>query len=226
VKVLLIEDDTNIADFMRTAFQVGWPEVKVEAVNDGATGLVALEKGNQDIVLLDVGLPDINGFDVLKRIRLFSSVPVVIITVSGDESYVVRGLALGADDYVVKPLRPLEMIARMKSLLRRKLVSADLDVACSNLHFGESIRELVKGEKKIALTHIESRLLYTLMKSPGSVVTYSQLTSELWGLSNESYQDSLKVHVRHLRQKIEDNPNHPKLILNKPGAGYLMAKSK
>jgi DNA-binding response OmpR family regulator len=225
VKVLLIEDDASIADFMRTAFQVGWPEVRLEAASDGAAGLAALEKSNPDIILLDLGLPDINGFDVLKRIRLFSKVPVIIITVSGDENYVVRGLALGADDYVIKPLRPLELIARMKSLLRKKLASADLDVTCGSLHFDGSLKELVKGNKHIPLTDTEGRLLYALMRSPGSVVSYSQLASELWGVADESYQHNLKVHIRHLRQKVESNPDHPRLILNRPAMGYLIAKT-
>jgi DNA-binding response OmpR family regulator len=226
MKALIIEDDANIVDFMRTAFQVGWPEMTLEAAGDGATGLANIEKINPDIILLDLGLPDINGFDVLKRIRLFSKVPIIIVTVSNDENYVVRGLALGADDYLAKPLRPLELIARMKSLLRKRLPSVEMDVSCGGLRFGGSLKEVVKCDETIALTDIEGRLLYTLMKSPGSVVNYTQLAAELWGVSDESYQDNLKVHVRHLRQKIEDDPAHPKLILNRPGVGYLIAKPR
>jgi DNA-binding response OmpR family regulator len=226
MKALIIEDDANIVDFMRTAFQVGWPEMTLEAAGDGATGLANIEKINPDIILLDLGLPDINGFDVLKRIRLYSKVPIIIITVSNDENYVVRGLALGADDYLAKPLRPLELIARMKSLLRKRLPSVEMDVSCGGLRFGGSLKEVVKCDETIALTDIEGRLLYTLMKSPGAVVNYSQLASELWGVSDESYQDNLKVHVRHLRQKIEDDPAHPRLILNRPGVGYLIAKPR
>jgi DNA-binding response OmpR family regulator len=225
MKVLIIEDDANIVDFMRTAFQVGWPEVRLEAASDGTTGLAVLEKINPDIILLDLGLPDMNGFDILKRIRLFSKTPVIIVTISGDENYVVRGLALGADDYIVKPLRPLELIARMKSLLRKTLPSQDLDVSSGSFKFGASLKELVKGNDVIALTDTEGRLLHTLMKNPGSVVTYSQLASELWGVSDASYQQNLKVHVCHLRQKIEDNPNNPRFVLNMPGIGYLLAKT-
>ena len=224
MKVLVIEDDANIIDFMCTAFQVGWPEMTVEAASDGAGGLALLERISPDIILLDLGLPDLNGFDVLKRIRLFSKVPVIIVTVSNDENYVVRGLALGADDFIAKPLRPLELIARMKSLLKRRLPSVDLDITCSGLHFGGSLKEVISCGKAIPLTDFEGRLLYALMKTPGAVVPYTQLASELWGVSDESYQDNLKVHVRHLRQKLEDDPNHPKLILNRPAIGYLLAK--
>jgi DNA-binding response OmpR family regulator len=226
MKALIIEDDANIVDFMRTAFQVGWPEMILEAAGDGGTGLANLEKINPDIILLDLGLPDINGFDVLKRIRLFSKVPIIIVTVSNDENYVVRGLALGADDYLAKPLRPLELIARMKSLLRKRLPSVEMDVSCGGLRFGGSLKELVKCDESIALTDIEGRLLYSLMRTPGSVVNYSQLAAELWGVSDESYNDNLKVHVRHLRQKIEDDPARPRLILNRPGVGYLIAKPR
>ena len=93
MKVLVIEDDPDIIDFMRTAFQVGWPEAELEAANDGATGLSAVESISPDIILLDLGLPDMKGFDVLKQIRLFSNIPIIIVTVSSDENYVVRGLA-------------------------------------------------------------------------------------------------------------------------------------
>ncbi len=224
MKALIIEDDANIIDFMCTAFQVGWPEMMVETASDGAGGLALLEKTSPDIILLDLGLPDMSGFDVLKRIRLFSRVPVIIVTVSNDENYVVRGLALGADDFVAKPLRPLELIARMKSLLKKRLPAVDLDIACGSLHFGGSLKEVVKCGQPVPLTDFEGRLLYALMRTPGTVVPYAQLASELWGVSDESYQDALKVHVRHLRQKLEDDPNHPKLILNRPAAGYLIAK--
>jgi DNA-binding response OmpR family regulator len=226
VKVLIIEDDSSIVDFMQTAFQIGWPEMRVETAGDGAAGLAAAGKIDPDIILLDLGLPDMNGFDVLKSIRLFSKAPIIIVTVSGEENYVVRGLALGANDYMIKPIRPLELIARMKSLLKKRVILQDLDISCGNLHFGVSLKELFKGNKNIGLTDTEGRLLYALMKNPGAVVSYAELSAEIWGDSDASYNTNLKVHVRHLRQKVEDNPSRPKLIINRPAVGYLLAKNR
>ena len=226
MKILIIEDDANIVAFMRSAFQIGWPEARLEKTGNGVEGLRAIEKVAPDIILLDLGLPDMDGFDVLKKIRSFSSTPVIIVTVSGDENYVVRGLSLGADDYVIKPLRPLELIARMKSLLRKRLKSEDLSVTSGNLRFGDSLRELIKGESKITLTDTEGRLMYILMKNTGYVVAYSQIAEELWGTSDSGYQNNLKVHIRHIRQKVEDEPDCPKLILNRLAAGYILMKPR
>lgn len=226
MKVLIIEDDANIVDFLCSAFQVGWPEIRIETAKNGAEGLSAVNKIAPDIILLDLGLPDIDGFDVLKRIRLFSNTPVIIVTVSGNENYVVRGLNLGADDYVIKPLRPLELIARMKSLLGKRLKSEDLSINIGDLRFGASLRELKKGDSRITLTDTEGRLLYILMKNAGSVVTYSQIATELWGISDLGYQQNLKVHIRHIRQKVEDEPGHPKLILNRLNTGYILMKPR
>ena len=225
MKVLIIEDDPNIVDFLRSAFEVGWPEARIETAHNGNQGLTSAENSHPDIILLDLRLPDMNGFDVLKNIRLSTAIPVIIVTVTNDENYVVRGLSFGADDYVVKPLRPLELIASMKSLLKKTLKSEDLTMTCGDLHFGSSIKELFKGDRQITLTDTEGRLLNILMKKAGSLVTYDQLATELWGTSDLGYQRNLKVHIRHLRQKIEVNPSHPRIILNRIAAGYMLSKS-
>jgi DNA-binding response OmpR family regulator len=225
MNILMIEDDRNIADFMETALQIGWPEAKLLYASRGTIGIEMAETASPDIILLDLGLPDLSGFDVLRKIRSFSEVPIIITTVTGEEAYVVKGLALGANDYITKPLRPLEMIARMKALTKLSNSDDDLSVSCGNLRFGISLRELYKGNRLINLTNIEGRIMYVLMKNAGKLITYSALAREVWGEHYPGVEDTQKSHICHLRQKIEDDPGHPTCILNTPGAGYVLTKS-
>jgi DNA-binding response OmpR family regulator len=181
MKVLMVEDDADIIDFMKTALQIGWPEAMLISATQGNKGIEMVEMESPDIILLDLGLPDINGFDVLKNIRSFSDVPIIITTVSGEENFVVKGLALGANDYITKPLRPLEMIARMKALTKRDKLYDDLSVECGNVHFGISLRELYIGEQMFSLTTTEGQIMCVLMKNAGRLMSYSGLAKAVWG---------------------------------------------
>lgn len=221
MKILVIEDDPSIVEFLETALQIGWPEARLVSASRGKRGIEMVEGSRPDIVLLDLGLPDINGFDVLKRIRSFSDVPVVITTVSGEEGNVVRGLALGANDYVTKPLRPLELIARMKALVRRDSIMNDLDVECGDMYFGTSYQEFYRGGRLIHLTSTEGRILCNLMKNAGRLVAYADLARAIWGEHYPGVEDTMKSHICHLRQKIEDDPGEPRLIHNTAGIGYM-----
>jgi len=223
--ILMIEDDRNIIDFMETALQIGWPEATLLYASQGTIGIEMAETASPDIILLDLGLPDLSGFDVLRKIRSFSEVPIIIITVTGEEAYVVKGLALGANDYITKPLRPLEMIARMKALTKLSNPDDDLSISCGDFRFGISLRELYKDSRLINLTTTEGRIMYVLMKNAGKLVTYAALARAVWGEHYPGVEDTLKSHIFHLRQKIEDNPGHPTCILNTPGVGYMLTKS-
>ena len=225
MNILMIEDDRNITDFMETALQIGWPEAKLLHSSQGTIGIEMAETTSPDIILLDLGLPDMSGFDVLRKIRSFSEVPIIITTVTGEEAYVVKGLALGANDYITKPLRPLEMIARMKALTKACNSSDDLSVSCGDFRFGTSLRELYKGTRLINLTTTEGRMMYVLMKNAGKLVPYATLAREVWGEHYPGVEDSLKSHICHIRQKIEDDPGHPTCILNTPGIGYILTKT-
>jgi DNA-binding response OmpR family regulator len=225
MKVLMIEDDASIIEFMNTVLQIGWPEARLISATQGGKGIEMMETELPDIVLLDLGLPDMNGFDVLKKIRSFSDIPVIITTVSGEENYVVRGLALGANDYITKPLRPLEIIARMKALVKKDAFYEDLSVTCGSLRFGISLRELYIDDRLVNLTTTEGRIICTLMKNSGRVVTYATMARVVWGEYYPGVEDSMKSHICHLRQKIEDDPAHPKYILNVPGSGYIFTRS-
>lgn len=225
MKVLIIEDDQKTVDVIVIVFQIGWPEAKVISTPSGEKGVEMVESESPDIVILDLELPDISGFDVLKQIRLFSTVPIIILTVRGEEKDVVQGLTWGADDYVVKPFRQLELLARVRTQLRRqKLPEEDLSISFGPLHFGSSLHEVFYAEKEIFLTSTEGLILYHLMKNQGKVATYASLAETVWGEDYPGAAGSLKVYIRRLRGKLEQDPGHPQLIINKAGVGYLLAK--
>jgi two-component system KDP operon response regulator KdpE len=224
MKVLIIEDDKEIVDAISLAFQIRWPEVKVASTRLGKRGVELVESEAPDIVILDLGLPDINGFEVLRQIRLFSSVPIIILTVRAEEADIVKGLEWGADDYIVKPFRQLELLARVRALIRRRTPAEEETLAVGPLHLEATTGQLLYNSKEIALTITESRLLSHLMRNAGHVVTHSSLAEAVWGNDYPGATDSLKVHIRRLREKIEADPSHPQLILTKSGVGYFLVR--
>ena len=224
MKVLLIEDDKEIIDAISLAFQIRWPEAKVVSTRLGEKGVELVESEAPDIVILDLGLPDISGFEVLRQIRLFSHVPTIILTVRQDEADIVKGLEWGADDYITKPFRQLEFLARVKALIRRQSPEEEESLVCGPLRLDVTSGQLYYGRKEIALTVTESHILGHLMKNAGRVVTHSSLAEAIWGDDYPGVADSLKVHIRRLREKIEADPSHPQLILTRTGVGYFLAK--
>jgi len=225
VKILIIENDQGIVEAISLAFQIRWPEAKLVSTNLGEKGIELVESENPDVVIVDLGLDDISGFDVLKQIRLFSTVPVLILTVRSDEADIVKGLEWGADDYVIKPFRQLELLSRIKSVIRRQHPSAgEKTLVCGQLRFDFSIGQLFYGEKEISLTRTEGSILHRLMKNEGQVVTHSALAESIWGDDYPGAADSIKVYIRRLREKLEADPGHPQIILTKSGIGYLLVK--
>jgi len=224
MKVLIVEDDKEIVDAITLAFQIRWPEAKVVSTRLGRKGVELVESENPDIVILDLGLPDISGFEVLNQTRLFSHVPIIILTVRADEADVVKGLEWGADDYILKPFRQLELLARVKALIRRQTPSEEESLSSGPLRLEATSGQLYLDGKEIALTITESRILAHLMRNAGHVVTHSSLAEAVWGNDYPGAADSLKVHIRRLREKIEANPSQPKLILTKAGVGYFLAR--
>jgi two-component system KDP operon response regulator KdpE len=224
MKVLIIEDDKEIVDAISLAFLIRWPEAKVVSTRLGKKGVEQVESEAPDIVILDLGLPDINGFEVLRQIRLFSNVPIIILTVRAEETDIVKGLEWGADDYIVKPFRQLELLARVKALIRRHTPSEEEPLVVGPLRLEATTGQLFHDSQEIALTITESRLLSHLMRNAGHVVTHSSLAEAIWGNDYPGAADSLKVHIRRLREKIEADPSHPQFILTKAGVGYFLAK--
>jgi two-component system response regulator VicR len=224
MKLLVVEDDKEIIDAISLAFQIRWPEAKVISTRLGQKGVELVETESPDIVILDLGLPDISGFEVLQQIRRFSNVPTIILTVRADEADVVKGLEWGADDYITKPFRQLELLARVKSLIRRHTPSEEEILSHGPLHLDPLTGQLKINDKEIALTDTENHILTHLMKNAGHVVTHSNLAEAVWGDDYPGATDSLKVHIRRLREKIEQDPGKPRVILTKTGVGYYLSK--
>jgi len=225
MKVLIIEDDQEIVEAISLAFQIRWPEAKLVSTQFGEKGVELIESENPDVVILDLGLTDISGFEVLKQVRFFSAVPIIILTVRSDEADIVKGLEWGADDYMVKPFRQMELLARIKALTRRpSRFVEETPLVCGQLHFDPATRQLFYGEKEISLTANEGHILRALMENAGRPVTHSELAEAVWDADYPDAAANLKVHIRRLREKLEADPSHPQLILTKAGIGYVLAK--
>ncbi len=224
MKVLLIEDDQGIIDAVRVAFEFRWPEAAVIDAMTGRKGVDLTRKESPDVIVLDLNLPDISGYQVLREVRQFSSVPVIILTVRSEDEDVMKGLELGADDYITKPFNYLTLLARVKAVLRRTTMlpykgSQDNRInARLNIDF---VNQKVKVDNKLVkLTPIEYKLLVMLAKNQDKLVTYGSLNSELWDKGNSRDTGSIKLAVRRLREKLKDEP--PQLILNQRGKGYIL----
>jgi two-component system response regulator VicR len=225
MKVLVIEDDREIVEIITLAFEIRWPDVNLISTHLGENGIQLVEGENPDIVIIDLGLPDISGFDVLKEIRTFSKVPILILTVRGEEADIVKGLEWGADDYMTKPFRQLELLSRIRALTRRAgSIDDEEPLVCGELRFNPVTRQLLYGKTEINLTRTEGSILHFLMKNAGRVATYSSLAEAVWGEDYPDSVESLRVYIRRLREKIEPDPDNPQIILTKVGVGYMLSK--
>jgi two-component system response regulator VicR len=226
MKLLVIEDDDEIVEAISLAFQIRWPEAQVISTRSGKKGIELVESELPDIVILDLGLPDINGFDVLRKIRLFSQVPIIIVSVRAEEADIIKGLEWGADDYIIKPFRQLELLARIKAQIRRQGQPEGEKIISGSLQLDSATGQLHHKNREINLTVTESRILGHLMRNAGHVVTHSSIAEVVWGNDYPGAADSVKVHIRRLREKIEENPSNPELIITRPGVGYLFSRQQ
>lgn len=227
VRALIIEDDPEIVESIAMSFRVGWPDVELVSASLGRKGVEMVESEAPDVVILDLGLPDISGFEVLRRLRLFSSVPIIILTVEGQEESIVRGLEGGADDYVVKPCRQLELLARIKARVRERAGHGGGEpVSFGELRFDPGTWRVRNGKVETSVTAIEGLILQELLANGERVSTHMRLTEVVWGADYPGSIDSLRVHIRRLREKIEEDPSQPKVILTKSGAGYFLARGR
>jgi two-component system KDP operon response regulator KdpE len=225
VKALIIEDDPDIVESISLALKIRWPDTQIAFTHLGRKGVELAETEEPDVIILDLGLPDISGFEVLKEIRSFSTVPVIILTVKGDEGDIVKGLEWGADDYIVKPCGQLELLARVQARIRDKTRYGDNSLlSYGSLRFNPATRQLLHRGREIKVTAIEAQIIHHLMRNNGHIVSYSDFAEEVWGEEYPGSVDSLRVHIRRLRGKIEEDPGHPKIILTKAGLGYYLGK--
>ena len=224
MKVLVVDDAPEVVDSVRLGFAVQWREVDVLSAGTGKEALELVEQESPDLVLLDVGLPDMDGFKVLQEIRFFSDVPVVMLTARDDTIDKVRGLELGADDYVTKPFNHLELLARIKAVLRRLDMPAPKSRAPSfrsgDMEMDFDAQEVRVNGERVDLTPTEYKLLYHLVRNAGHTLTHGTLLAKVWGREYRDEVDYLRVYVRRLRDKLGDDPEKPRYIRTERGLGY------
>ena len=229
MKFLLVDDDPEIRSSLRVAFELGWRDVELVEAATGDRALEMVEAERPDLVLLDVGLPDLDGYAVLREVRAFSGVPVIMLTARDEAIDKVRGLEAGADDYVAKPFHHLELMARVRAVLRRMDRKAPLDRVATYRRDGVEIdveaRQVRVAGRAVALTAMEWRVLEVLVAEVGWVVPHDRLAARLWGRDEVVDPGALRVFVRRLRAKLQDDAAAPRYIETVRGLGYRLLGS-
>ena len=223
-KILIVEDDAAVRDVMERAFEREGMSVKT--VGDGEAALKSFRSaGSFDLVVLDIMLPDIDGVTLCQELRKSSDVPVLMLTARDGERNVVMGLEVGADDYVTKPVSPLEMVSRVRAHLRRRRMDApDQRLAFPGLVIDLLRRQVWVGERRVDLTAAEFEVLRSLAAHPGWVYSRQQIMEQLWDGEFFGEVRTADVHVRNIRRKIESDPQNPRYLLTVRGMGYKFAE--
>jgi DNA-binding response OmpR family regulator len=223
-KVLVVDDEMKIARLVRDyLIEAGFDVV---LASTGPAALAAARSDRPDLVVLDLGLPGMDGYDVTRSIRSQSAIPIIMLTARNEETDRIVGLELGADDYVVKPFSPRELVARVKAVLRR--VSGEVGsetIRVRDLVISIPHRSVERDGSRIELTASEFGLLQALATSPGRVFTRGQLLDAMRGVSFESYERAIDAHVKNLRRKLEPDPRHPAYVLTVYGVGYKFSEA-
>ena len=222
--VVLIEDEPQIRRFLRATL-TGQGYRLFEATT-GADGLVEVGSRQPDVVIVDLGLPDVDGIDVIRRLREWTAVPIIVLSARGQERDKVTALDAGADDYVSKPFGASELLARIRVALRHTAGASheadDATFAIGELRMDLLHRQVFVGDREVRLTPIEYKLLATLVRHAGKVVTHQQLLREVWGPTNTDQAHYVRVYMAHLRHKLEAEPARPQYLLTEPGVGYRL----
>jgi DNA-binding response OmpR family regulator len=220
--ILVVDDEERMVRFIRLNLEHDGFRV-LEAFN-GTQAINQIRSNLPDLILLDVMMPDIDGFEVLKIIREVSSVPVIMLTAKGEEDDRVHGLELGADDYITKPFSPRELVSRVKAVLRRTEAASStvhgLIEVDDRLKIDFDRREVWVDGKLVKLRPTEYRLLYHLVKNAGWVITHDQILAKVWGYEYRDEPHYVRLYINYLRKKLEKDPAHPKYILTERGVGY------
>ncbi|MEO5534752.1 MAG: MtrAB system response regulator MtrA [Pseudolysinimonas sp.] len=217
-RILVVDDDSAIAEMIGIVLRAEGYEPSFAA--DGAAALASFHATNPDLVLLDLMLPGIDGIEVCAQIRAESGVPIIMLTAKGETTDVVRGLESGADDYVVKPFDPKELVARVRTRLRPTPVSDTDTVAIGDLVIDVAGHEVRRGGARINLTPLEFQLLLALAAKPQQVFTREMLLEQVWGYHYKADTRLVNVHVQRLRAKVEHDPDNPRIVTTVRGVGY------
>ncbi|MEO8286421.1 MAG: response regulator transcription factor [Chloroflexota bacterium] len=224
MKILVVDDDPDVVEAITLSFGLQWSEAAVVPAQDGRQAMTVFSRENPDVVLLDIALPDTDGFEILRWIRERSDVPVLMISARGEEIDKVRGLELGADDYITKPFGYLELSARIKAVVRRAQslppMSGGGKFEANGLLINYASHQVFLNDKQVKLTPIEYKLLYQLTRNAGQILLHDHLLTKIWGPEYLGELDYLRIYVRRLREKLEANPQQPVRILTERGLGY------
>lgn len=226
ISVLIIEDEKSICDFIGKTLDSH--EYKVTAANNGKDGLALITSSLPDLVLLDLGLPDMDGMDIIRKTREWSSLPIIVISARTQEKEKVQALDAGADDYITKPFGTFELLARIRTAIRHNnklsddLQNANRPYAADGLTIDFERRLVTLHGKEIHLTRVEYKIVSLLAKNSGKVMTYDTLIDQVWGPYADDNNRILRVNMANIRRKIEENPGEPKYIFTELGVGYRM----
>ncbi len=229
MRILVVDDAPEVLEAVTVSFSLQWRETEVLGAADGESALRMVERGQADLVLLDIAMPGMDGYETLRRLREFSDVPVIMLTARDSVLDKVKGLELGADDYVTKPFDHLELLARVKAVLRRldmpQPVSRAPSFVSGDLSVDFASRQVRLRGEVVPLTPIEYKLLYHLVRNAGRVLPHETLLAKVWGREYTEEIDYLRVYVRRLRRKLERDPEQPEHILTERGIGYRFRPS-
>ncbi len=222
--VLIIEDELQVLRFLRATLEAH--DYRLCETTSGKEGLAAAATRNPDVILLDLGLPDIDGLEVTTRLREWTRTPIIVISARGRDEDKIRALDEGADDYLTKPFSAGELLARIRVALRhvadRATDRADAVFEISGLRVDLARRQVYAGDKEVHLTPTEYKLLTVLVRHAGKVVTHRQLLKEVWGAAYVEHTGYLRVFMGQLRHKLEPDPARPRFLINEPGVGYRL----
>ncbi len=223
--ILLVDDDTQLVRLVRANLEsVGY---KVFAATDARSALEVLNIEMLDLIILDIMLPGLDGFELCQRIREFTFTPIIMLTAKVEDTDKVRGFKLGADDYLTKPFNVEELLARIEAVLRRTTTpgkdSTPPAFTCDHITVNFVQRRVTVKGKEVPLTLTEYKLLSQLVSNAGRVMLHKELLTKVWGPEYQNESEYLRAYIRHLRQKIEEDPGRPKYILSKPGIGYTFS---
>ena len=224
--ILLVDDEPKIRELARDYLEhAGFA---VETAGDGRAALVAARTHAPDLLVLDLGLPEVDGLEVIRTLRRDSTVPIVVLTARDDEIDKLLGLELGADDYVTKPFSPRELVARVKAVLRRSEQTAEPGevIRAADVTIDVPRMRVTAADRPVELTPTEFQLLATLAARPGRIFTRAQLLDALRGVAFESYERAIDTHVKNLRRKLEPDPRAPRYVLTVYGVGYRFADDR
>lgn len=220
-KILIIDDEPQIRRLLRMTFEAN--NFRVFDESTGKDGLISVAMNHPDVVLLDLGLPDENGVSILAKLREWSTIPVIVVTVNDDENTKITALDSGADDYITKPFNTGELLARIRVAIRHSLKLDESPVFKSgNFYIDLNLRQVKVKNKEVKLTATEYAIIALFVKNAGKVLTHSYITKEIWSNPYTENLQILRVHIAQLRKKIEEDPSIPDILITEPGVGYRL----